>query len=498
MQSTIKNNLFLEQTAKVTAFLLLIYAVGFSFWTVFFTETGNGDNVEHIHATWLIAYSKVPYRDFFEHHNPLLWYLFAPVMKHMINPITLLDMAHAIGILGGIATFFVVYKICTRFFASKFASLLSLLILCPPYYYIFCFNYNPDTFMALCYAVGLYFLFAFFDKPKLVYLCLSFEMFFLAFMFTQKILMVLLVLGLSSLYVFYQKKTSVCVVLEALLLPVLSLLMFIALLYHADALLIYWKSNYPFNVIMQKYYGNNQINVVDYQVLIFSVFVACVGIICIFRTSNIYFKLTAFLFIVELLLRCFYFSIAPYYMLPLMIYTCILNSVLIAKLLNKNILIVYIFLSVGGYYAYISYPKYTAVRSKDRSFARYLAQNITPCDYILNSYLGNQAINAKDPHYYWSMLGHVDIAGEEVGIGVRPDVNELVGKYKPKLVFGGVYWSSYYQNRGQNVFIQQLSENLLWQYYLPTPFPDMFILRKEYQGKNCRYDAQREEWLYAN
>jgi len=37
--------------------------------------TQNGDNIEHIHSSFLIAQGQVPYRDFFQHHNPLMWYL---------------------------------------------------------------------------------------------------------------------------------------------------------------------------------------------------------------------------------------------------------------------------------------------------------------------------------------------------------------------------------------------------------------------------------------
>ena len=43
--------------------------------------TQNGDNVEHLHSSFLVASGLVPYKDFFQHHNPLMWYLFAPVMK---------------------------------------------------------------------------------------------------------------------------------------------------------------------------------------------------------------------------------------------------------------------------------------------------------------------------------------------------------------------------------------------------------------------------------
>ena len=38
------------------------------------------DEIEHIHASWYVQNGQVPYRDFFEHHHPLLWFLLAPLM----------------------------------------------------------------------------------------------------------------------------------------------------------------------------------------------------------------------------------------------------------------------------------------------------------------------------------------------------------------------------------------------------------------------------------
>ena len=37
----------------------------------------NMDEREHLQATWLIYAGDVPYRDFFEHHHPGMWYLFS-------------------------------------------------------------------------------------------------------------------------------------------------------------------------------------------------------------------------------------------------------------------------------------------------------------------------------------------------------------------------------------------------------------------------------------
>ncbi len=498
MNMTPAKHQFLTNLAKLAMWLLLFYAFSFAVWTIFYTETGNGDNVEHIHATWLVAYGKLPYRDFFQHHNPLLWYLFAPFIRSLTDIMFLLNAAHAIGILTGVATFYVVFKLSVRFFASEYASLLSLLILCPPFFYVYCFNYNPDTFMALCFAIGLYELFIYWKESRLCSLVWSFLAFFIAFMFTQKILIVLALLGGISLLVFYQLKTPLSDILYALMLPLSGLILFLAYLYSQNALAVYWKSNYIFNMVMQDYYGDNKVNVSDYQMLIFSVVLACSSILYLFSKRDKYFKIISVLFIIELLLRCFYFSLSPYYMLPLMIYTVCLNSALIDRLSKKSIIFFYLGIGISIYYAYISPVSYLFARSNDRSFVHFLMRNITPCDYVISSYWGNQSIIYKDPHYYWSMLGHIDLVGAATGIAPIPDLNDLTLKYKPKLIYGGIYWSSYEQNRGKNVPIQSISPDIIDQYYDSTPFANLYLLKSEYSQQNCHYDAVRKDWIYAN
>ena len=492
-----KNSLWRLATCGIIG-LLLFYSLYFSIWTIFFTETGNGDNVEHIHATWLVAQGKIPYKDFFQHHNPLMWYLFAPLIKMFGNIMQILDVFHGVGVLFGIATFYTVYKISTRFFASSQATLIGLLILCPPYFYIYCFNYNPDTFMAFTFAIGLYYLFAYFEQSKLKSLILSFIFFFTAFLFTQKILIVLGILGIISMFVFYRKKTPLNNILYAIQLPLTGLVLFLSYLYYHDILGIYFKSNYLFNIRMQDYYGFNQINVIDYQVLIASTFLSVISIICFFRNSNTYFKIISLLFIWEFIQRVFYFSIAPYYMLPLMIYNVCLASKLIDSLNQKKEWLVYPFLVLAIFYAGISERRYLSARTQDRSFVRYLMSHVTPCDYVISSFLGNQSIISKDVHYYWSLLGHIDIAGEEIGIAPRPNLNALVKQYKPKLINDNMYWNSYYWNRNKRVPVQKISSEIIDKYYLPTPFAGFYLLKYEYQEKNCHYDAFRKDWIYAD
>jgi uncharacterized membrane protein len=41
------------------------------------------DEFEHAHATWSVAQGLLPYRDFFEHHTPALYFAFAPLFARM-------------------------------------------------------------------------------------------------------------------------------------------------------------------------------------------------------------------------------------------------------------------------------------------------------------------------------------------------------------------------------------------------------------------------------
>ena len=43
------------------------------------------DHAEHLHSSWLVWQGKIPYRDFFEHHNPLMWYILAPIVGLFYN-----------------------------------------------------------------------------------------------------------------------------------------------------------------------------------------------------------------------------------------------------------------------------------------------------------------------------------------------------------------------------------------------------------------------------
>lgn len=66
---------------------LFIFALCVFFFLSYFTFNNvlYGDEREHVYASFLVLNGYVPYRDFFEHHHPLLWYIFSPIVALFLN-----------------------------------------------------------------------------------------------------------------------------------------------------------------------------------------------------------------------------------------------------------------------------------------------------------------------------------------------------------------------------------------------------------------------------
>jgi hypothetical protein len=55
-------------------------------------RTFDHDEFEHVHSAWYVATGRVPYRDFFQNHHPLLHYLLAPLVRTDGAPTDLLNL----------------------------------------------------------------------------------------------------------------------------------------------------------------------------------------------------------------------------------------------------------------------------------------------------------------------------------------------------------------------------------------------------------------------
>ena len=140
-------------------------------WVLVNHQPKTGDDVEHLHSAWLVFEGKIPYIDFFQHHNPLLWYLFAPLLGFFAYDIIVFDIVRIISTLILFLTLFMSAKIVQKYITgSKYAGLLTVATVFPSYIVFSGQDFRPDNYMVCSFICGLYFFFAYLDNKKAKFL----------------------------------------------------------------------------------------------------------------------------------------------------------------------------------------------------------------------------------------------------------------------------------------------------------------------------------------
>ena len=173
---------------KVFFLLQIIIGVCAAFWVLYHHQPETGDDIEHLHSTWLVFSGKIPYIDFFQHHNPLLWYLFAPLAGYLAYDLFLFDVVRIISTLVMFVSLWVSALIVRRFMVNSwYAGLLCVAAVFPSYIVFSGQDFRPDNYMVLTFMLGLYYLFAYMEKKQTKDLVISFLSFFVSFLFMQKV-----------------------------------------------------------------------------------------------------------------------------------------------------------------------------------------------------------------------------------------------------------------------------------------------------------------------
>jgi hypothetical protein len=115
------------------------------------------DEVEHLHAAWLMSIGERPFADFLEQHHPTVWLLFAPLCRLVDDPQWLLYATRVFDLLCGAELLVALHRLVKRLVpdapdAAMWATLLAASS--------FTFARNmmvvrPDPLMAMLLVVGL-------------------------------------------------------------------------------------------------------------------------------------------------------------------------------------------------------------------------------------------------------------------------------------------------------------------------------------------------------
>ena len=487
-----KGVLFLVAANVVAATLMYAFLTAY-------LPTQNGDNIEHIHASFLVALGQVPYRDFFQHHNPLLWYLFAPLTKFFSYNTTIVEVVCLISLLVFLKSLVYMYRISAEFLGSKRWGLIIVSLIAAPGAKLYVVDFRPDNYMVFCLVGGLYYYFKYFEGQKTRYLVSAFLFFFLSFMFAQKALFPLFVLGLSGLYFWYKKEIKTSDMLKALILPFIGLGLFFVYLYHYDMVGLYFVSNYTFNLNLAKGFELSKVVALPLYMKV-TVSFAFIGVILSIFSHNKALKILSLLFVFEFVQRLFYFSPYSYYYWLLFYLAALCSVVPLSYLDEKNRAVSVIVVIALYYILFRGIFVYTMMAKKvnERPYLPdYVTRQITPCDYVFNGDGMMYNLFAKDPAYYWQLIGQLDVIGEETGIYPKPDVNALIEKYKPKFVYGKNYFNKFADESGHKKIVHYISKDLIEKYYDKTAYYPIFKLKPEFGKRQCVKDKLTGEWKYV-
>ena len=456
-----------------------VFAMGIIVYASIYSGFQIVDEFEHLHASWLVSIGKLPYRDFLEHHNPLLWYLSAPIVHLFFDNVLIFYVMRFISALASLLIGFYIYKI-TLFWSDKKGAWLTIALYLGNMITLYCFyQYRPDTYMNLCFIAGIYYLLQALKTNRSSLLLTSFLCFTFSFLFLQKISLLLLAVCFILLWLIGTKKLRLKTVVFAAFPSVLILFCFLGFFYFKGAFIEYFDINYHLNRIMLSYYERGTF---WYKNIFLSLYgFAFVTAVLFYKKRNIYFKITSLLFIAEFLMRGFYFSPYTHYYSLITVLSSLILSVYADKLFPTHkffgsVLVIVLFLNLGHLFnkLEVSIPNHNSF--KHYELAKWAHKNSQPDDMFMNGYDMIFNIYRPDVSYYWFQLDTlVPIMEKEYNLKHKIDVNEIIITQKPRFVYAADYPNlmavRYY---GENKYAQKFIPELIKALYKPTPFDGLW------------------------
>ena len=405
---------------------LFVFAI-LSLVRIFYSYGFYMDTLEHIHAAWLISEGKVPYRDFFEHHHPLLWYLLSPITQFFYRDVNVIYAARLVVVLCHFISLLVMYKLVISYTASKIAAQIAILILLSVYpLWSDIQNIRPDIFMVTAVLAAILSFFKYLEKDKERYLVISYFLWFIAFLFLQKSLIPLS--GFAFVNLLYIKKIRIPNIVKALLLPLIIAFALIWLMYETNTLSSWFDWNFVYNKYITGYYAAHSIVPLSF---IITCLIVSVLIIRYHKTSlkgNVIFGIWFFV-AVSLM---FYAPYVQYFVLYMYL-SVLLLSPYFAKLFNKYYklsfcaLTLFIELSLMLNFLNINSKK---LLDENIKLSEYIIEMTDKDDELLTMPHSFNLFN-NDANFYWFGFKHAVIIAD-LYMNKSIDINDVLHNKKPK------------------------------------------------------------------
>lgn len=461
--------LFWAATGIFVLFLAFMY--GYSVFSYKITV----DEWEHMQASWMIGQGMVPFRDFFEHHHPLMWYLTAPFLMNSpsllaFNGTRLMTLVVFAANCGWI------YGIARLLSGRKAASFLSMFFYMVSYITIAKFaDFRPDHLMICMMLGGVWFLLKYFEKQRSLDLNVSFFLFFLSFCFLQKVILFFLPLGLLFLVLLWDKRISFKAVFTACLLPFVCTVAYGVYLWMTNSFTDYFELNWLLNKAWFRDYEES--TPFFCQLYVWGGLAAAV--VYAFRNED--WRSRFFFTLIILYFAVWFAGPRPYitYYLPIIPFLAISWGFLMDKYFVSKMGRRWIgFLLIG--YFFVEGICYFEIYFEGKHPSYY------PMSYVLSAMKPDERVVSFSPSflvpfhqpvsYYWFGLGR-GAFWDHMLFQRRPlpDLNQAMLDEKTRFVrIGFVYNQQYTDNTDTSQIAYQPDEKILNQFYRKTFYPFIY------------------------
>ncbi|MBO5037927.1 MAG: glycosyltransferase family 39 protein [Alphaproteobacteria bacterium] len=436
----LKNSLSKSSVCWCVGILALCVAVNYLVGA--FTMVFGADEREHMHASFMVLSGLVPYRDFFEHHHPLFWYLLQPFIYFFGDNPSVWVYARGVVVLlnGGIAYF--IYKICRQ----AGLSLNGALVAAVSWFAFFAVQKSgtelrPDLLMILFYLAGLYSFFLYLQQKRYGWLLLSFVLFFCSFLTLQKVIFLFAGQFFIILRQLFKKRILLFDFVLACGSVLVLCLLAVWVLYQAGALEVYFRLNWLFNLHIR----------VMPMVEIKHLYIFIAGAVCgggiLFCSKNEIMRDVAFLYLfiggVLLVWRPWFY----HYLLPYCALLAIIFGYVVYEPLFKLKWAPFVMLVLACFFAKQAYDKWrlslnNAFRlSVYHNVLAFMLEKTGPKDLVLGN---GEDMVATLRHsalgYYWFSVGSLATLDNRMFSKKElPDYDLIIKARKPKAVVNG-FW----------------------------------------------------------
>ena len=200
----------------------------------------------------------------------------------------------------------------------------------------------------------------------------------------------------------------------------------------------------------------------------------------------------------------YYFTPFVYYFSFLLAISSILSGVAVARIVEKKEYFVWIFICyfifLGTSYANNYKRKITAGDSFKYGASGFVLARTNQCDYVVNGYRVGYNLFNKDLTHIWNLIGQIDVIASTIGLHPLEDLEAKIRKYRPKIIYGGNYYDTYREYRGAiGVYpVHIISKQLLDKMYVSLNRDGIYMLKPEYQSKNCQYNIRTKTYEYKD